>query len=487
MISLSLGMFLMYMFANTFLLEKYYMNTKEKSIISTYKKIDSILKSVDELDDDNVESITELCANTGITLLVTDEAGYIIYDYGNSQMMQHRLEMSVFSQYGNGTDSSPDNEKIIILEKNSKYVLQKYSSFSENNSNKSEYLEMWGIFNNGNIFIMRIAVENIQESVRIFGEFLLLISVVISIISIIIGDILARRFLRPLIKLTKISEKMSELDFNVHYEGESHDEISILGKSMNKLSNKLESTITELKKANNELKNDLKHKNEIDEMRKDFISNVSHELKTPIALIQGYAEGLQENINDDEESREFYCEVIIDEASKMNQMVKKLLTLTQLEFCNNSVYMERFNIMDVIRGVVNKCSLMIEQKDTKIEIVGNDDIDVWADEFQIEEVITNYVTNALNHVSNENIITITVIKKDDTVKVSVHNTGDKIPEKDIDRIWVKFYKVDKARTREYGGNGIGLSIVKAIIDAHNHECGVYNTETGVEFWFELDA
>lgn len=112
---------------------------------------------------------------------------------------------------------------------------------------------------------------------------------------------------------------------------------------------------------------------------------------------------------------------------------------------------------------------------------------VWADEYQIEEVITNYLSNALNHIDFDKIITITLEQKDDIVRVLVHNTGKNIPEEDIDKVWIKFYKVDKARTREYGGNGIGLSIVKAVMDAHNRECGVYNTEDGVTFWFELDS
>ena len=253
------------------------------------------------------------------------------------------------------------------------------------------------------------------------------------------------------------------------------------------MSEELERTISELKTANNELQKDIEKKIQIDEMRKEFLSNVSHELKTPIALIQGYAEGLQECINDDPESREFYCDVIIDEAGKMNNMVKKLLSLNQLEFGNDQVTMERFNITELIRGVVQSSQLLASQKEADLRFVQKNPVYVWGDEFKIEEVITNYVSNALNHVDYDKKIEVKIIQKGKLIRVSVFNTGEPIPQEDLDKIWIKFYKVDKARTREYGGSGIGLSIVKAIMDSMNQKCGVINYDNGVEFWFELQS
>ena len=258
-----------------------------------------------------------------------------------------------------------------------------------------------------------------------------------------------------------------------------------LGNHINRLSENLERTISELKTANVELQDDIEKKIQIDEMRKEFLSNVSHELKTPLALIQGYAEGLQECINDDAESREFYCEVIIDEADKMNRMVKKLLTLNQLEFGNDQVIMERFDMTELIRGVANSTKILMEQKGIRLELENSEEAWVWGDEFKVEEVITNYMSNAINHADGEKLIRVFYTRSEDKLRVSVFNTGQPIPEEDIEKIWVKFYKVDKARTREYGGSGIGLSIVKAIMDSFHQRCGVINHEDGVEFWMEL--
>ena len=220
-------------------------------------------------------------------------------------------------------------------------------------------------------------------------------------------------------------------------------------------------------------------------MRKEFLSNVSHELKTPIALIQGYAEGLQEGISDDPESRAFYCDVIVDEAKKMNRMVRKLLTLNHLEFGQDALTEEPFDICEMLTTLLNSSALEMQKKEIKVIKQYPVSCMVIGDEFKIEEVCTNYISNAMNHVNGDMRICVTLEEQEDTVKITVANTGDPIPEDSLDKVWIKFYKVDKARTREYGGSGIGLSIVKAIMDAHKQPFGVYNTEEGVAFWFCL--
>ena len=278
--------------------------------------------------------------------------------------------------------------------------------------------------------------------------------------------VVTRRITRPISELTELSRKMSDLDFEAKYESKVGNEIDVLGDNFNRMSSQLETTISELKSANNELQRDIEDKIKIDKMRKEFLDNVSHELKTPIALIQGYAEGLKENISDDSESREFYCDVIMDEASRMNKLVKNLLTLNQLASGKDAVVMERFDIVSLIRGVLQTMNIMIGQKDAKVIFEAEKPVYVWADEFKIEEVVTNYVSNALNHLEGEKEIEIKLQDEDNHVKISVFNTGTPIPEADVPNLWNKFYKVDKARTREYGGSGIGLSIVKATWKQH---------------------
>lgn len=377
-----------------------------------------------------------------------------------------------------------NNHRADTIEKAENYTIQKtYDARS-----RTFYLECWGFYSDNNtIFIMSTPLESIRESVDLSNRFLAYVGIVALVFSSVIVYFTTKRITSPILKLANISERMSGLDFDVKYEGKSIDEIGVLGNNMNLLSDKLKETIGELKSANNELQKDIEEKIQIDEMRKDFIANVSHELKTPIALIQGYAEGLTEGMAEDEESRNYYCEVIMDEANKMNKMVRQLLTLTALEFGNDQVALERFDVVELIQGVLSASGIMIQQKNAKIQFDMDHPVYVWADEFKIEEVITNFVSNALNHLDGERVIRIDVQELGDNVKVTVKNTGDCIPENELPNIWVKFYKVDKARTREYGGSGIGLSIVKAIMDSHHKEYGVQNVEDGVEFWIMLDS
>ena len=228
----------------------------------------------------------------------------------------------------------------------------------------------------------------------------------------------------------------------------------------------------------------------LDDSRQEFVSNVSHELKTPIALIQGYAEGLVEGMAEDKENRDYYCGVIMDEAGKMNRMVRQLLTLTALEFGGERLSVERFDLTELIASVISSSGVLLKQNELTVDFDGKEPVYVMGDEFKIEEVITNYLTNAIHHVGGgEKKIQIRIDHRRDgkEVCVEVFNTGNPIPDEALPNLWTKFYKVDKARTREYGGSGIGLSIVKAIMEMHHKACGVKNHENGVEFWFTLDT
>ena len=358
---------------------------------------------------------------------------------------------------------------------------------SKDPMSKTDYIEMWGNFDDGSQFLLRSPMESIKDSVAISNRFFLAIGCSLILISIFLAWYLTQRLTNPLRELTELSDRMADLDFDAKYTSGGSNEIGELGENFNRMSEKLESTISELKKANNSLQKDIEQKDKLEKMRNEFLGNVSHELKTPIALIQGYAEGLKEGVNEDAESREFYCDVIMDEASKMNQMVKNLLTLNQLEFGDEDIVFERFNLTALVKGVLQSMEIMADQAGAKIMLHTEEDIYAWADEFKVEQVVRNYVSNACHHVSGDMVIEVKMVQKDGKVRVSVFNTGNPIPEADAPHIWDKFYKVDKAHTREYGGNGIGLSIVKAIMKSFNQEYGVKNYDNGVEFWFELDV
>lgn len=484
---------------NLFLLPGYYENSKKKQMNDVYGEVAALFdendwKNISDTQKDKVyDSLDKISANSSVSVYImsinvdsssgmVSKVDYLYPSMGNRTQQLNTQQLAkyvMFKQLGNVFD-----ENYKLLEETDNYEL--FNVFDQRID--SNYIELVGGITGDYWVYLRSNYQSIRESAAISNEFLAYVGIFVTILCVIIMIFLSNHYTKPILKLAQLAKKMENLDFDVRYKENRNDEIGVLGHSMNSLSDKLEQTISELKTANNELELDLQRRSEQEQMRQEFLANVSHELKTPIALIQGYAEGLQENINDDAESREFYCEVIVDEADKMNKMVKKLLSLNQLEFGNDQVHFEHFDLRSVIQSIVNSSDILFRQKEVTLSYHPDEEpIMVWADEYMIEEVVSNYVSNALNHVKYENKIEIKTIRKGDRVCTSVFNTGDPIPEEDMDKIWSKFYKVDKARTREYGGNGIGLSIVKAVMDAHNQKFGVKNYDNGVEFWFELDV
>lgn len=504
---------------NCTFLSDYYMHSKKDDLNEAYKGIAAIYENNDDyyLSEENTELMEQLASKYDVNVYVFNYNIGLVFpspiNIGKREM--EKMEDMEKEYLGFYSPNVEDKKKIKETENYQIFTLydkQMDSSFidligwitvkdqpaktseeitgspeagigsSENAENATTSVSL----DDYNMVLLRSNFVSVKDSVAIANEFLAYVGIIAVILGSLAMFLISNRFTKPILDLAGIAKKMSDLDFEIKYKVKSKDEIGELGKSINTLSVKLESTITELKMANNELLTDIQRKTEIDEMRKEFLSNVSHELKTPISLIQGYAEGLKENINEDEESRDFYCEVIMDEANKMSNMVKKLLSLNELEFGSNQVNFDRFDIVTLIKSVLISTEILFKQKQATLYFDQQEPVFVWADELLIEQVITNYISNALNHLGEQKIIEIKLIPRGDTLRIAVFNTGENIPEDEIDKIWIKFYKVDKARTREYGGSGIGLSIVKAIMNSHNKECGAINRPIGVEFWFELD-
>lgn len=471
-VGLILFMIVVFMIVNGSFLEKYYISNKKSEFIKVYTMVQEGVENGTISSETPEKDLGRLTEKNNISIAVIDSEYNVVYTNVREK------QMMVVQLFG------------YLYDKNHQEVLEKTDSYdickSVDPQNNTEYLTMWGNFDNGDIFIMRSPLESIRSAVTIFNRFIGVVGGCVILVSVLLAWYFSKRITEPIKELATLSQKMADLDFDAKYTSGGSNEIGVLGENFNRMSERLEQTISNLKEANYKLQKDIEQKEKRENMRSEFLGNVSHELKTPIALIQGYAEGLKEGVNDDPESREFYCEVIMDEAGKMNRMVKNLLALNQLEFGEDDVQFERFDITSLISGVLQSLDILIEQKEAQVIFRHKNPIYVWADEFKVEQVVRNYVNNALNHVDGEKVIEIKITQENDMAKITVFNTGTPIPEEDLPHIWEKFYKVDKARTREYGGNGIGLSIVKAIMDSFGKGYGAINHTNGVEFWFELD-
>ena len=459
---------------NNNFLEHYYTSRKTVEMQEMYQTIEHALEE-GNLDQEAVQkNIWKKIQRNNIFVFVMNEKHEMVLQTVQEEYGSMYLQLMGYI-FGKNT-----GEPVVSTENYSIYK-------SDRPDNTGGYLEMYGVIAKDYVFLMQSPLASIQDSAQLANRFLVYVGCVALLLAAVFVWFFSKRIADPILELVDLSKRMANLDFDAKYTGGGCDEISILGENFNSMSKKLEETISELKRANNQLQKDIEQKEKIEVMRNEFLGNVSHELKTPLALIQGYAEGLKEGISEDPESREFYCDVIMEEADKMNTMVKNLLALNQLEFGNEELDFQRFDIVQIVRGVIASCEILIQQAGATVDFIAEGEVCVWGDEFKTEQVVRNYLTNAIHHVDNEKRIEIRVIPKEDTVRVTVFNSGNPIPEEDLDRVWDKFYKVDKAHTREYGGNGIGLSIVKAIMESFHQEYGVRNFDNGVEFWFELDS
>ena len=363
--------------------------------------------------------------------------------------------------------------------------------YTVDDSTTNKYMLLKSTAENGYLIYIKIPINPIKESVRISNETLILLGAMLVIISALASSYISRRLTDPIVQLCRITKKVANLDFSEKYKlMDASDDMNKLGTNVNEMSEKLEATIKKLRSNNNQLEKDVEEKSKIDEMRKQFISDVSHELKTPIGLIQGYAEGLIENVNEDEESRKFYAEVIADEANKMDKMVKELLELMKLEYKERQFKNTNFDLNELIKEEIRRETLILKEKNIELKYDDKNKIMVNADQEYIEQVVNNYMTNAIKHCQPINqkkkIVIRTEKTKNNKVRLYVYNSGEKISEDCIDKIWGRFYKIDSSRNRELGGTGIGLALVKAIMTNYGNEYGVKNLENGVEFYADIN-
>ena len=472
--SLILLLLVMLWLFNTLFLSIVYRREKVEDMEEVFASLDEASIAGALYDSRYDKTFEKLSADNNLDIVVVSSNGVVILTSGREKHNTVSRLLDALLANREGKESIVHNDAYDILLDEDEYL-------------GDEYLILIGTLQDGNLIMLRYAMANMDLSIQIFDETMIIVAIFVFLVAFLLVEIFTRRLTKPVMELTDISKKMSELDFGVKYEPrEIRSEIDILGEHMNSMSSTLRDTYVKLQKANIELKKDIELREKNEQMRTEFLSGVAHELKTPIALIQGYAEGLSDGMADDPESRDYYVDVIVDESAKMNKMVSQLISLNELEYGVDMKSQEEFNITEMIRGLVDSSKILLEQNDIKVEYNIDEDINVVSIPNLVEMAFSNYLSNAIHYCKDDKIIKISQLDKGDRVCISVFNTGDNIPEESLSRLWEKFYKVDKARTREYGGSGIGLSVVKLAIDGVKGKYGVYNTNLGVTFWFEID-
>ena len=459
--------FLLFIFINNIVAKRVFLYSKTKA---SFEIIDELNNYFNDDSKGSLERNMRFSeVNNNIEIVIEDSENNIIYS-SNQEIEKY---INGLRDATSGKIMYSDDNTIVIEEKEDK---------------NNQCCIVKGELDNGYFVYIRISYTAINTNIRISSKIMVRVGLVLLIISSLFAILTSKSISRPIAKLTKITGKMANLDFTEKYRiNDSNYEINQLGKNVNNVSDKLEDTINELREHNIKLQNDIEEKSEIDKMRKQ---DVSHELKTTIGLIQGYSEGLIENVNEDEESRRFYAEVIRDEAQKMDLLVKKLLELMKIEYKEKAFKDVEFDLSELVKAEIRRETVNFKNKGIDLELNIPEKIIVYADQDCIEQVVNNYLSNAIKHcekINNENKVEIKIEKtKKNKVRLYVYNTGRKIPKDYQNRIWGRFYKMDKSRNRDDGSTGLGLALVKAIMNNYENEFGVRNRGNGVEFYCDIN-
>lgn len=460
--------------------QKFYLNSKSTNLANSVKTFVSYYSN--DINDPSALYTAlnnfEFQNNSKIAIYSTDGTVKYIANPINSDSEITVTLNKIFNQLYN----DPYYEKSIL---NSSEVFTTVLASSNTNS---KYIVCMAPFTSSNnktyIVIAVTSFQNITEATQVIQDFYKYIGIVVIALGLILSYIYSDLISKPLISINKTAKKLSALDFSEKCTVERDDEIGSLAKTLNFLSQNLYNALEDLKIKNAKLKEEVEKERRLENLRKDFIAGVSHELKTPIGIISGYAEGIKDGIADDE-SRDVYLDIIIDEAKKMDKLVMDMLELSKLENGKTDIMLSSFSLSKLTQKILIKNSVDINNNNLEVITNINSNYLVIGDEFKIEQVISNFVTNAIKYSPPENKIIVDIYEKDSVVNFSIENTGAHINENELSQIWTQFYRIDSSRNRTNKSFGLGLSIVKNILTLHKSNFRVTNTKNGVKFYFTL--
>ncbi|MEH7457351.1 two-component sensor histidine kinase [Bacillus pseudomycoides] len=326
------------------------------------------------------------------------------------------------------------------------------------------------------------SLQPVDEAMLVLKDYYVYALIIVFFVIILLSFYYSKIIVKPLIKMNRVTKKMANFDFSEKLPVSADDEIGGLSNSINTLSVNLKDRIDRLNVANAKLQQDIERERQLERTRKEFISGVSHELKTPLSVIRSFAEGIKDGVSKD---TTYYTDVILEETENMNRLIVEMLELAKLESGTYKLEMTAFSIGELVQQVYTKLLFSVEEKHLQVEIDANPSIYVEANRNRIEQVVVNLLSNAIRYTPDGKEISIRVIEKEDKVKVEIENTGNPIPDESLQKIWDRFYRLDASRSRHTGGTGLGLSIVKNILELHRANYGVYNTDDSVVFYFDL--
>lgn len=468
--------------ANTFLLEPFYVHNTKNDIIKVY----------DIINNTNVNALS----SEQLYRLSISSRSYmdvIIFDAENKPFLASLNPILEVQPQSENTNPKPPDNNLAFIDKE---ILDNNSSFTWYLDSKTQItiLTYEGLLDNGMSLEIRIPLSSVKENISLINKFILIVGILIFFLSIIVANVISKHFTTPILNILEVTKDIKNLNFSKICIVSTNDEIGRLSENVNEMSYALKENIENLAHSNEHLIKEIDERLKIDKQRKDLLNNVSHELKTPLSLVQGYSEGLKLNLHKSPEKMDFYCDVIIDEAKKMDLLVSQLLDINHIQFGDFPLSKEKTPAREFISYIVQKYTTLFNQHG--VHVTDNiqtipDNLFLHIDSLRSEQLLTNLLNNALAYVDTNQEISIHVNKINNSnshnhLQVTIGNSHSSIPDQELKKIWESFYKIDKARTRENGGYGLGLSIIKAIQEADSNRFGVYQKDGYIYFFVELD-
>ncbi|KEI81244.1 HAMP domain-containing histidine kinase [Clostridium botulinum] len=437
------------------LLPNYYHKYKKMTIEN---QLDSIVDNVPKLDINNIEEyLGQISFNNNANIVVTDEYGNVIYF---TNVLQK------------GLVTIPKKEDLShfknIEKTNTRSVYTSYRKIKFYNSE-----EKYNLY-------LTAPLQPVSEASKVLFLLIPYIGLVVILISVIGGLIYSKVISKPLISMNKVAKEMAKLDFTKKCTVKGEDEIGELSQSLNDLSNNLRISMKELQRANEQLLDDIAKEREIEKKRREFIATISHELKTPITILKGQIEGMLSNIGIYKD-RDKYLKRNLEVLNDMEYMVKETLEISKLESQGFKPRKEQVSLSKIVEECIYNISFIAKRKNIFIDKNINEDLFVHGDSKLLKKVVNNIITNAINHSPESEKVYANLHEEKDEIVLKMENTGIYIEENELKEIFKPFYRIEKSRNRKSGGSGLGLYIVKMILDAHNGKYSISNNEKGVEF------
>ncbi len=329
------------------------------------------------------------------------------------------------------------------------------------------------LFGNGTMLMLTKAMGLVGEASRMFFSFMMLSSIVVYLVGLVIIFLISQSLSKPLTELNRVTRKMASLNFDETLAVKGNDELAELTGSVNQMADALSGTIGKLHQSNEQLEQELRKERSLESMRRRFVADVSHELKNPISVILGYADGLRMGLPKTQKETQEYYEVIVDEASGMSDLVKNLLDLSSYESGSFTLHKEPFSLRELANQVIERFSNIQDEKDVRIELMADGPCELTADRLRINQVLSNLLGNAIKYVDDRGSIRLELHQEGGNIRLIVANSGPPIPTQELKLIWNSFYRVNTQRS----GNGLGLAIVKSIAEMHGGSVHAY-TEDG---------